>query len=147
MKFLVYHSGWQCGVAEDHPFNTADAAPLGVDRLIKAVLDNGLGPNGNVYAELGTTWFNLMSNMNDADARARQAAQVPRARPDPVGNRLLQQRRTAAADPGVSRFQIPESMQAMYGYPALTPEVKRKIFGLNAAAVYGVDVADRCAAR
>jgi hypothetical protein len=31
-------------------------------------------------------------------------------------------------------------MQMLYGYPALTPEVKRKIFGLNAAAVYGVDV-------
>ena len=36
-------------------------------------------------------------------------------------------------------MQIPKSMQDMYGYPALTPEVKAKIFGLNAAAVYGVD--------
>ena len=32
-------------------------------------------------------------------------------------------------------------MQQMYGYPALTADVKRKIFGLNAAAVYGVDPA------
>jgi hypothetical protein len=38
-------------------------------------------------------------------------------------------------------FQIPESMQMMYGYPALTAEVKAKILGLNAAAVYSVDVA------
>jgi hypothetical protein len=37
-------------------------------------------------------------------------------------------------------FEIPQSTQMLYGYPALTPEVKRKIFGLNAAAVYGVDV-------
>jgi uncharacterized protein len=29
----------------------------------------------------------------------------------------------------------------MYGYPALTPAVKRKILGENAAAVYGVDIA------
>ena len=35
VKFLVYHSGWQSNVSENHPFNTADAAPLGVDRLIK----------------------------------------------------------------------------------------------------------------
>jgi hypothetical protein len=37
--------GLAVGVAEDHPFNMADAAPLGVDRLIKTVVDNGLGPN------------------------------------------------------------------------------------------------------
>jgi hypothetical protein len=36
-------------------------------------------------------------------------------------------------------FEIPAAMQEMYGYPALTPEIKRKILGLNAAAVYGVD--------
>jgi hypothetical protein len=28
------------------------------------------------------------------------------------------------------------------GYPALTPERKRKIFGLNAARVYGVDAGE-----
>ena len=28
----------------------------------------------------------------------------------------------------------------MYGYPALTAEVKRKILGENAAAIYGVDI-------
>src|SRR6266545_1033255 len=64
IKFLVYHSGWQSGVAEDHPFNIADAAPQGVDRLIKTVVDSALGPSGNLYAELGTTWFNLMSSMS-----------------------------------------------------------------------------------
>jgi hypothetical protein len=44
---------------------------------------------------------------------------------------------TAARKPQIQAFrsfQIPESMQALYGYPALTAEVKRKIFGLNAAA-------------
>jgi hypothetical protein len=32
-------------------------------------------------------------------------------------------------------------MQAAFGYPAITPEIRAKIFGLNAAAVYGVDPA------
>jgi len=36
-------------------------------------------------------------------------------------------------------FQIPEAMQAEFGYPALTPEIRAKIFGLNAAQVYGID--------
>jgi hypothetical protein len=43
------------------------------------------------------------------------------------------------------QFQISESFQQMYGYPALTMEIKRKILGLNAARAYGIDVnAMRC---
>jgi len=35
-------------------------------------------------------------------------------------------------------FQIPEDMQSELGQ--LTPDIKRKIFGLNAARLYGIDV-------
>jgi hypothetical protein len=31
-------------------------------------------------------------------------------------------------------------MQVEFGYPELTPDLKAKILGLNAAAVYGIDV-------
>jgi hypothetical protein len=45
-------------------------------------------------------------------------------------------------------FEIPQSMQDAYGYPALTDGAKSKILGLTAAAVYGIDVAaTRCAIR
>jgi hypothetical protein len=38
-----------------------------------------------------------------------------------------------------------EEYQDMYGYPAITPPIKRKIFGLNAAKIYHVDpMATRC---
>jgi hypothetical protein len=37
-------------------------------------------------------------------------------------------------------------MQEQFGYPALTPQIKAKILGLNAAPIYGVDPqARRCA--
>lgn len=36
-------------------------------------------------------------------------------------------------------FCISEEFQDRFGYPALTPEIKRKIFGLNAATLYGID--------
>ena len=36
------------------------------------------------------------------------------------------------------RFQIPEEMQKKWGYPALTPQIKRKILGLNSARLYGM---------
>jgi uncharacterized protein len=36
------------------------------------------------------------------------------------------------------RFQIPEEMCRRYGYPRLTPQIKRKILGLNSARLYGL---------
>ena len=38
-------------------------------------------------------------------------------------------------------FTISAEFQERFGYPALTAEAKRKIFGLNGARVYGIDVA------
>ena len=139
VRFLVYHSGWQSGVAEDHPFNMADAAPLGVDRLIKTVVDNGLGANSNLYAELGTTWFNLMSNMNEATHVLGKLLKY--LGPDRIlwGTDSYNNGGPQPQIEAFRSFQIPDSMQVMYGYPALTPEVKRKIFGLNGAALYGID--------
>jgi predicted TIM-barrel fold metal-dependent hydrolase len=141
LKFLIYHSGWQSGVAEDHPFNMAEAAPRGIDRLIKALLDAGLGPNSNVYAELGTTWFSLMSNMSQAAHALGKLLKY--LGPDRVlwGTDSYNNGGPQAQIAAFRAFEIPQSMQDMYGYPALSADVKRKIFGLNGAAVYGVDPA------
>ncbi len=38
-------------------------------------------------------------------------------------------------------FQIPEAMRERFGYPELTPEIKAKILGRNAARVYGIELA------
>lgn len=37
------------------------------------------------------------------------------------------------------RFQIPEKLQETFGYAAITDEDRKKIFGLNAARIYGID--------
>ena len=37
-------------------------------------------------------------------------------------------------------FEIPERMQAEFGYPPLTTAAKTKILGANAAQLYGVDL-------
>jgi hypothetical protein len=36
-------------------------------------------------------------------------------------------------------FQISQDYQEKYGYPAITPRIRRKIFGLNAAKPYGIN--------
>ena len=43
-------------------------------------------------------------------------------------------------------FRIPERMQAEFGYPSLTTEIKERILGANAQAVYGVSDETRAAA-
>jgi len=44
---------------------------------------------------------------------------------------------------GLRNFQIPEDMQAGYGYPALTDDMRRMIFGGNLAGLLGVDTSSR----
>jgi predicted TIM-barrel fold metal-dependent hydrolase len=42
-------------------------------------------------------------------------------------------------------FRMPEQMMEEFGYPEVTDDIKRKIFGLNAARIYEIDVdAVRC---
>ncbi len=36
------------------------------------------------------------------------------------------------------RLQIPEEFRQRYGYPEITPEMKRKVLGLNSARLYGM---------
>ena len=44
-----------------------------------------------------------------------------------------------AAVMGLREFQIPEDMQKDYGYPEITDEDRRKIFGLNLAGLLGIE--------
>jgi predicted TIM-barrel fold metal-dependent hydrolase len=139
--FLTYHSGWQQNVDENHPFDPSQDNPSGVDRLIKAVLDNEIGTGGNVYAELGSTWRNLMTNPT---AAAHVLGKLLRyLGPDRIvwGTDSVFTGSPLEQIVALRAFQIPESMQNDFGYPALTDEIKRKIFGLNAAPVYGIDPA------
>ncbi len=39
-------------------------------------------------------------------------------------------------------FQISEPLREAYGYPEITPDLRAKIFGLNATLPYGVDAGE-----
>jgi predicted TIM-barrel fold metal-dependent hydrolase len=141
MSFLAYHSGWESSIDENHPFDETNPNPTGIDRIVKAVLDNQIGNDGNVYAELGSTWFNLM---RAPDAAAHVLGKLLKyLGPDRVvyGSDSLFNGAPQQQIVALRMFEIPQAMQEQYGYPALTAEIKRKILGLNAAAVYGVDPA------
>jgi hypothetical protein len=58
MTLIVYHSGYEPWRTEG-PYDPARPEG-GVDSLIRSLQDNGIPPNRNVYAELGSTWRLLM---------------------------------------------------------------------------------------
>ena len=144
MDFVVYHSAYERETIEG-PYNPARAA-TGVDSLVKAMQDHGMSPNTNVWAELGTTWREVM---RDPD----QAAHVLGKLVLHVGEDRVMWGTDAiwygSPQPQIMAFrafQISPEYQERYGYPALTDEVKAKIFGLNAAQLFGLDPgATRCA--
>ncbi len=139
LDFVVYHSGYEVTADEEGPYSE-EAEAVGTDRLVETLRDNDIGPGGNVYAELGSTWFL-------ASSRPREAAHV-------LGKMLL-----AVGEDNVlwgtdsiwygpsqqlidsfRAFQIPLEMQHEFGYPALTDEIKGKVLSTNAARLYGIDV-------
>ena len=61
--FLIYHSGHDSNHIEG-PYDPT--AEKGVDALIAGLEENGIGQDGNVYAELGTTWRDVMRNPDQA---------------------------------------------------------------------------------
>jgi uncharacterized protein len=143
LTFVVYHSGWEPGVVEGPYEATRD---VGVNRLVSSLRDHGIGPGGNVYAELGTTWFNLMrSPTQAAHLLGKLLVHLGPGNimwgTDSIWYGSPQQQIVA-----FRAFQISPELQERYGYPALTDEVKRAILGGNAARVYGLDPATvRCA--
>lgn len=140
INFLVYHSGYERTTNENHAYDPSASDHFGVDRMIRALTESNLGPQDNVYAELGSTWANIMTEPEQAAhvlGKLLSALGPDRILwgTDCVYNGIPQSQIVA-----FRMFQIPEQMQEEFGYPALTQEVKEKIFGLNAARLYGVDV-------
>jgi len=141
MNFLVYHSGYEKMTDENHPYDPDANDHFGVDRMIRALAENGIGPEGNVYAELGSTWANVMTEPEQA---AHVVGKLLLALgPDRIlwGTDCVYNGIPQSQIVAFRMFQIPEPLREMYGYPELTAEIKAKIFGLNAARIYGVDIA------
>jgi predicted TIM-barrel fold metal-dependent hydrolase len=144
VAFVVYHSGFEPLGGGVGPYDPGDPAPAGVDRLIRSMEQAGLGPGSNVYAELGATWWFLM---RDPTAAAHVLGKLLRyVGPDRVlwGTDSIWFGTPQDQIQALRLFAISEEFQERYGYPALTDEVKRGIFGLNAARLYGVEPVDAC---
>ena len=143
MNFVAYHSGWEAD-APDGPYNADDAH--GVDLLIKSMEDNGIPPNSNIYAELGSTWRNVMSEPTRAAHVIGKLLKYVGEDNVLWGTDCIWYGAPQPQIAAFRAFQIDPALQQEYGYPELTPEIKAKVFGLNSAKLYGIDAeAQRCA--
>src|SRR5687767_3883871 len=134
VSFLVYHSGFVTGVPEK-AFQ-GKGAEDGVDTLIRSLIDNGVAPNSNVYAELGSTWRYLM---RDPEAAAHVLGKLVKYCGE--NNVLWGTDSIWYGSPqdqiqAFRTFQIAPELRAKYDYPEITSQLRAKIFGLNAARVY-----------
>jgi uncharacterized protein len=141
IKFLVYHAGWSSRTETPYDPQAPSATLAGVDRLIRALEENQIAPNSNVYAELGTTWRNLAQQpQNAAHVIGKLLRYVGEDRLL-WGTDCVMGGSPAGQIMAMRRLVIPEALQQAHGYPALTDTIRRKIFGLNGAAAYGIDPA------
>jgi hypothetical protein len=134
MTFLVYHAGYDTGVKEG-PYDAQ--AKAGVDVLVRSMQEAG-NPR-NVVAELGSTWRFVM---RDPDQAAHLLGKLLKTfGEDRVlwGTDSIWYGSPQDQILAFRAFQISNEFQQRYGYPALTPAIKRKVFGLNAARVYGLE--------
>ncbi len=134
MNFLIYHSGFDPSVKEG-PYDPK--AKAGVDVLIRSQVE--AGQPRNVYAELGSTWRFVM---RDPDQAAHLLGKLLKTfGEDHIlwGTDSIWYGSPQDQIQAFRAFQISREFQQKYGYPAITPAMRRKIFGLNAARVYGLE--------
>jgi predicted TIM-barrel fold metal-dependent hydrolase len=138
INFVIYHSGYEPGTSEG-PY-VEETFDHGINRLIHSALSVGLGAGSNVFAELGTTWFNLLSRPLDA-AHVLGKLLLHLGEDNIIwGTDAIWYGPTQPVVDAFRAFQIPDALCADYGYPKLSPEAKQKILAGNAARVYGVDL-------
>jgi predicted TIM-barrel fold metal-dependent hydrolase len=140
VSFIVYHSGYETGRAE-RSYSREKPAP-GIDSLIAALEKNGVGPNQNVYAELGSTWRQLMRDPHSgAHALGKLFKYVGEDRvlwgTDSIWYGSPQDQIAA-----FRAFQIAPELCERHGYPAITPKLRAKVFALNAAGPYRLSLED-----
>ncbi|WP_434131520.1 amidohydrolase family protein [Methylocaldum sp. GT1BB] len=136
VAFIVYHSGYEPKRKEGrYDPNNASA---GVDSLIKSVQDNGIPPNSNVYAELGSTWKLLMRDPGQAAHVLGKLFKYVGENNVLWGTDSIWYGSPQDQIQAFRAFQIGEPLRERHGYPEITAELRTKVFGLNAAKPYGV---------
>lgn len=136
VNFLIYHSGFVSTVTEKA--YDASAKSDGIDTLVASLQQHQVRPNSNVYAELGSTWRFLMRDPEQA-AHALGKLIVACGENNVLwGTDSIWYGSPQDQIQAFRTFQIAAPLRERHGYPEITPTLRAKVFGLNAAKVYGL---------
>jgi hypothetical protein len=137
VQFVVYHSAYERELTEG-PYDPANAG-RGTSSLLAALDKHGVPPNANVWCELGTTWREVLSHPDEAAHVLGKL--LTRVGEDRVlwGTDAIWYGSPQPQIMAFRAFEIAPELQERFGYPALTPELKRKIFGRNATNLLRLD--------
>ena len=144
-NFIIYHSGirpsfWVLNALNEISSGvTREGVPDIFWTTEFAVLS---APYKNVYAEIGTTFASTVITFPTVCAHILgQLLKFMGEDRIVFGSDAVWYGSPQWQIEALWRFQIPEDMRKRYGYPRLTPLVKRKILGLNSARLYGLQAA------
>ena len=140
VNFLIYHSGFVTSVPEQ-AYDESGRRD-GIDTLVSSLIKNGLKPGSNVYAELGSTWRFLMREPEQA-AHALGKLILHCGESNVLwGTDSIWYGSPQDQIQAFRTFQISRELRERHGYAEITPSLRAKIFGLNAARVYGLSPAE-----
>ena len=142
MDFVVYHAAWDPSHIEG-PYDPGSA--LGIDTLLAALDRHGVPTNDNVWVDVATLWRQLLTQPDQAAHAVGKLLKRVGAQRVLWGTDAIWYGSPEPQIMAMRAFEITPAFQEAYGYPALTDGVKAGIFGLNAAALFGIDpTATRC---
>ena len=136
MNFIVYHSGLDTNVPEA-AFEPG-GGKAGIDSLVQSVIDNDVAPNSNVYAELGSPWRMLMRDPDQAAHAMGKLFKYVGENNVLWGTDSIWYGSPQDQIQAFRTFEISEEYQERYSYPKVTPELRAKVFGLNATKPYKI---------
>ena len=138
LNFLVYHSGLRGVTSIEQIFAKTGEIPWTTEFCRMKEVEPGIS---NIYMELGSTFAQLVTTYPVICAHL--LGRVIRAfGVDHVlwGTDSIWYGTPQWQIEAFRRFQIPEVLIQEHHYQPLTRQVKERIFGLNAATVFGIDV-------
>jgi predicted TIM-barrel fold metal-dependent hydrolase len=136
VSFLIYHSGYVADNPEG-PY-VAGSTRDGVDTLVRSLVENDIAPNSNVYAELGSTWRFLMRELDSAAHVLGKLFKYVGQNNVLWGTDSIWYGSPQDQIQAFRAFQISPQLRERHGYPAITPELRAKVFGLNATRPYAI---------
>jgi uncharacterized protein len=142
MDFVIYHAAWDPSQVEG-PYNPN--AVIGIDTVLAALDRHGVQPNDNVWVDVAAMWRQLLTVPDQAAHALGKLLKRVGERRVMWGTDSIWFGSPQPQIMAMRALEITPEYQDLYGYPALTVDVKQGLFGLNAANLFDIDVhATRC---